>query len=62
MTKFDNELIDVFDGFVFDNDWFELFDIIFPGASPGEIILDMYNYGMIPNSTIETFLEETDDA
>jgi hypothetical protein len=62
MTKFDNDLIDVFDGFVFDNNYTALFDILFPGASPGEIVLDMYNSGLIPNEVIERFLEETDDA
>lgn len=60
MTKFENEMVVVFDGFVADSNWSELFEILFPGASAGEIVLDMYNSGLIPNEMIERFLEETE--
>lgn len=60
MTTFEKYLVDVFNGFVEDNGYDELFEIMFPGMPAGELVLEMYNSGMIPNDTIETFLEETE--
>lgn len=54
-------MIDVFDAHADDYGLEDLMEQIFGDMTAGEIIADMYEYGMIPNEVIERFLEENGD-
>lgn len=58
MKSFEQALIQVANDFVDDYGMDGLFEEIFPGVSAGELLLDMYNAGMIPDDVLEKFLND----
>lgn len=57
MKDFEKELASVVDDFEADHGVYGVLDELFPGVSLGELVVDMYNSGMIPNDVMEKFLE-----
>lgn len=58
MNNFEQKLIEVTNDFVDDYSMEDLFDIIFPGMSAGELLVDMYNAGLVPDDKLEEFLND----
>jgi len=58
MKDYEVVLISVLNDFADDYGTDGLLDEIFPGMTIGEIIVNMYDAGLIPNDVIETFLED----
>lgn len=58
MKNFEKALVEVANDYADDYGMDGLFEEIFPGVSAGELLLDMYNAGMIPDDVLETFLNE----
>lgn len=59
MTKpFEIRLITVLNDYADDYGEIGLLEEIFPGLSIGELILDMYSAGLIPEDVLERFLTE----
>lgn len=58
MKKFESELASIFDAYREDHGTDGLMDELFPGASIGEIVVDMYNAGLIPDDVLERFLND----
>ena len=51
-------MISVVNDFVDDYSVEELLQILYEGASIGEVINDMFNAGLIPNDVMEEFLND----
>lgn len=58
MKEYEKELISVVNDYADDYGWEGLFEELFPGATAGEIVLDMYNSGLIPEDIMERFLND----
>ena len=58
MKNYEVQLISVINDFADEYSMEELFDELFPGMSAGELVLEMYNAGIIPDDALETFLED----
>lgn len=58
MKDYTKLLISVVEDFKDDNGVDELFEVLFPGASIGEIVNDMYEAGLIPDDVMEAFLND----
>lgn len=58
MKDYTKLLISVVEDFKDDNGIEELFEALFPGASIGEIVNDMYEAGLIPDDVMEAFLND----
>jgi hypothetical protein len=58
MKNYEVQLISVINDFADEYSMEELFDELFPGMSVGELVLEMYNAGIIPDDALETFLED----
>lgn len=58
MKDYEKLLISVVNDFVDDYSVEELLQILYEGASIGEVINDMFNAGLIPNDVMEEFLND----
>ena len=58
MKDFEKNFISVINDYEDDYGAAGVLDELFPGMSLGEILLDMYNLGGIPEDVLEKFLEE----
>lgn len=58
MKNFERLFINVINDYADDYSVEDVLDELFPGATVGEILLDMYNLGGIPEDRLEKFLEE----
>lgn len=58
MKDYEKLLISVANDYAHDYGIDGLFDELFPGMSPGELIRDMYESGLIPDDVMEKFLGE----
>lgn len=58
MKDFEKELMSVVDDFEADYGISGVLEELFPGMSLGELVVDMYNSGMIPDDVMEKFLEQ----
>lgn len=58
MKDYEAVLISVLNDFADDYGTDGLLDELFPGITVGEIVVDMYNAGLIPEDVIERFLED----
>lgn len=56
MKVYETKLISVLNDFADEYGTDGLLDELVPGASIGEIIVDMYNAGILPEDVIERFL------
>lgn len=62
MKEFEKNFIQVVNDYADDYDIESVLDELFPGMTIGEIMLDMYNLGGIPEDTLEKFLEIEGDS
>lgn len=58
MKDYEKLLISVVNDFTDDYSIEELLETLFPGASVGEIVNEMFNSGLIPNDVMEKFLND----
>lgn len=58
LNSFEQSLVGVANDFADDYSLEDLFEEIFPGVSAGELLLDMYNAGLIPDDILERFLND----
>lgn len=58
MKNFEQTLIDVTNDYAADYGMEAVFDMIFPGMSAGELLVEMYNSGLIPDDKLEEFLND----
>lgn len=58
MKDYEKILISVVNDFVDDYSVEELLQILYEGASIGEVVNDMFNAGLIPNDVMEEFLND----
>lgn len=58
LKDYEKLLIGVVNDYVDDYSIQELFEILFPGATVGEIVNDMFNSGLIPDDVMEEFLND----
>lgn len=58
MKDYEKLLISIANDFTGDHGLEALFEELFPGMSPGELVRDMYEAGLIPDDVMETFLGE----
>lgn len=58
MKNYEKLLISVVNDYADDNGLDGLLDELFPGASIGEIVNDMFNAGLIPEDVMERFLND----
>jgi len=58
MKDFEKNFISVINDYADDYGTDGVLEELFPGMSIGEILLDMYNLGGIPEDVLEKFLEE----
>lgn len=61
MKEFEKNFIQVVNDYADDYDIESVLDELFPGMTIGEIMLDMYNLGGIPEDTLEKFLEADEE-
>lgn len=60
MKEIEKLMISVASDFADDYGLEGLFDELFPGMSAGEIVLDMYNSGLIPDDVMDRFLNDSE--
>lgn len=58
MTDFEDKLIEAINDYNGDYDEQAVLDIFFPDLTIGEIIIECYNAGLIPNDILEKFLND----
>lgn len=58
MKVYDKKLIEAVNDYADEEGIEEVLDRVFPGATIGEIVVDMYNAGLIPEDVMERFLED----
>lgn len=61
MKDFEKNFISVINDYADDYGLEGVLEEIFPGQSIGEVLLDMYNLGGIPEDVLEKFLEVSDE-
>lgn len=58
MKNFEWRLLQAVNDFIDEYGVEELFETLFPGSTIGELVVDMYNAGLLPDDTLEEFLHD----
>ena len=58
MKNYEKMLISAVNDYADDYSIEDVLELLFPGASIGEIVNDAYNAGLIPNEDMEKFLND----